>query len=133
MNSPGWQEEYKIFHAREMRFYSGFLFFLKTREPLITKNHFFMKRFKLGFLALVSILGIGSAFTSTHHSGRPLTNYYSTSDGHGGWTWVTLNSIPAGEECEPTSIKTLCTVTTSSQPANNTIPSGFTENGHMFQ
>jgi hypothetical protein len=92
-----------------------------------------MKRFKLGLIALISILGIGSAFTTAHKGSGLLTNYYSTSNLHGGWTWVTINSIPQGESCQPTSLKTLCTVTTSSKPADNTVPSGFTPTFEMYQ
>ena len=90
-----------------------------------------MKRFKLGFLTLVSILGIGSAFASAHHISKLLTNYYSISDGTGGWQWVTINSLPDNVLCTPTVLNTLCTVTTATKPANNTVPSGFVPDHHI--
>ena len=97
-------------------------FFLQAFFRMVSHKNAFMNRFKLGTLALISILGIGGAFTTTHKASGLLTNYYSTSNLHGGWTWVTINSLPSGSICVITSLPTLCTVTTSSRPADNTIP-----------
>jgi hypothetical protein len=90
-----------------------------------------MRKYLLGLFAIVLAVGF-SAFTPTTHKAKGgLTTYHAIKTGTTTWIWDT--TIPEGFTCRTESGAPLCDVDVVSQPAANTVPSGYTADGHFYK
>jgi hypothetical protein len=90
-----------------------------------------MKKYLLGIFAIVLAIGF-SAFTPKAHKAKAgLTTYFAVKTGTGTWRWDT--SVPQGFTCQSETVAAICTADAASQPANNTIPSGYTADNTFYE
>jgi hypothetical protein len=86
-----------------------------------------MKKIKMSLIAVAIIISVGASYAFSPRA-HGFTTYYAVKTGPTTWTWQTSTS---GLSCT-TDLNISCTGYVGSQPADNTVPSGFTTDGHVF-
>lgn len=102
-----------------------------------------MKKLKMGLLALVSIVGIGGAFATTHKARTAAqVTYFAVSrniNNLNQYNWVTISSLPGTLDCTPVTTTASCTVISldGTAPAQDSHPNTanfiYSDNSSLYK
>ncbi|WP_160139616.1 hypothetical protein [Chryseobacterium sp. c4a] len=94
-----------------------------------------MKPIKIAATALIIAGGTFAAFAFTSNKESkttpPPTTYYAIEDTPGSPNFHWSTSVPAGYECVPG--KAVCSITATTPPTNNQLPSGVTSRNEVYR
>ncbi|WP_454801387.1 hypothetical protein [Mucilaginibacter phyllosphaerae] len=89
-----------------------------------------MKKLKMAFMAVSALTSVGSAFAFSPAAKPNAQTYYAVRTA-AGFNWQTAK--PVNKSCSDTQITAICTIVTSTPPANNLVPAGHTGDMTVYE